>query len=51
MGSILPLLGEAVGPHLVSDTEFLVRGLLVVVGFLTFCASLEVLLREGESRS
>ncbi len=51
MGSVLPWLGEAVVPHFVSDIELMVRGLLVVVGFTTFCASLELLLCEGESRS
>ncbi len=51
MGSILPWLGEAVVPHFVSDIELMVRGLLVVVGFSTFRASLELLLREGESCS
>ncbi len=51
MGSVLPWLGEAVLPHFVSDIELMVRGLLVVVGFKTFRASLELLLREAESRS
>ncbi len=51
MGSVLPWLGEAVVPHFVSDIELMVRGLLVVVGFTTFRASLELLLRKGESRS
>ncbi len=51
MGSVLPWLGEAVVPHFVSDIELMVRGLLVEVGFMTFRASLELLLREGESRS
>ncbi len=51
MGSVLPWLGEAVLPHFVSDIELMVRGLLVVVGFKTFRASLEFLLREAESRS
>ncbi len=51
MGSVLPWLGEAVVPHFVSDIDLTVRGLLVVEGFTTFRASLELLLREGESRS
>ncbi len=33
-------LGKAVVPHFVSDIELMVRGLLVVVGFTTFRASL-----------
>ncbi len=51
MGSVLPWLGEAVVPHFVSDIELMVRGLSVIVGFTTFRASLELLLREGESCS
>ncbi len=51
MGAVLPWLGEAVVPHFVSDIELMVRGLLVIVGFTAFHASLELLLREGESRS
>ncbi len=51
MGSVLPWLGEAVLPHFVSDIELMVRGLLVVVGFKTFRASLELLLRKAESHS
>ncbi len=51
MGSVLPWLGEAVVPHFVSDIELIVTELLVVVGFTTFCLSLKLLLREGESHS
>ncbi len=51
MGSVLSWLGEAVLPHFVSDNELIVRGFLVVVGFTTFRASLELILREGKSRS
>ncbi len=51
MGSVLPWLGEAVVPRFVSNIELMVRGLSVVVGFTTFHASLELLLREGESHS
>ncbi len=40
MGSVLSWSGEAVVPHFVSDIELMVRGLLVVVGFTTFHASL-----------
>ncbi len=40
MGSILPWLDEAEVPHFVSDIEFMVRGLSVIVGFPTFRASL-----------
>ncbi len=35
-GSVLPWSGKAVVPHFVSDIEIMVRGLSVVVGFLTF---------------
>ncbi len=51
MESILPWLGEALVPHFVSDIELMVRGLLIVVGFTALHASLELQLREGESRS
>ncbi len=51
MESILPWLGEALVPHFVSDIELMVRGLLIVVGFMALHASLELQLREGESRS
>ncbi len=50
MGSVLPWFGKAVVPHFVFNTELMVRGLLVVVGFTTFRASLKLLLR-GESCS
>ncbi len=49
--SVLPWLGKAVVPHLFSYIELMVRSLLVVVGFMTFCTSLELLLHKGESRS
>ncbi len=34
------LVSEAVVSHFVSDIELMVRGLSVVVGFSTYCASL-----------
>ncbi len=37
---VLPWSGEAVVPNFVSDIELMARGLLVVVGFTTFCALL-----------
>ncbi len=49
--SVLSWLGEDIVPHFVSDDELIVRGFLVVVGFTTFRASLELILREGKSRS